>query len=382
MNMKASNISLFLGFLYSAVCFAVFLSAIPFAHAEGPVIRSGESVGVEANQLLEGDFYGLGQTITLSGEASRDVYALGGTVTTNAPVNEDLVVIGGAVQVHGEVKDDVRIIGGDIVIAEAVADDVVVVGGNIHILSTAKISGDVIFFGGEIRIDGPVEGTVYGTANVVRINARVGEDVSVRAGESFTLGDTADVQGNITYGSGAELVRAQGAVVSGTITRDALFGKNDTQRFEPLIFNLLILLFSSLTFFFLAKQRTSVLLHTITEGYGRLGLIGLGMMVALPIVAFILMASVIGFLVGLALLCVYVVVCIVALMYLPIVIGTLVQKTARLGDHISMFTVILGVVVTALLPLVPVLGGLTIVFLGVIVIGALCNELYRFFKNE
>ncbi len=382
MNTITSNHGLFTRLFY--VSLITLLSAcVPLlANAEGPVIRSGETVGVEANQVLEGDFYGLGQTITISGEATRDVYALGGAVTLNAPVQEDLVIIGGVVQVHGEVKDDIRIIGGEVVIADPVADDVVIVGGTVHILSTASIGGDLIFFGGEVRIDGPVKGAVYGTGNSVRIDSLVEGGVSVRAAESFTLGDNAEVLGTINYKSDTELVRAQGAVVTGTITHDSLFPKEETQSFEPLILNILILAFSSLTIFFLAKSRIDPLIAKIFVGYGRLGLIGLGMLVALPIIAVILMASVIGFIVGSALLLSYIVLVAISFMCLPIIIGALVQRLSRLGESVTIFTVIIGVFVTLFIPFLPVIGGF-ILFLGLVVtIGALCNELYRFFKTS
>jgi hypothetical protein len=381
MNTMASTHGLESGLLKVAVI-TFFIGCAPLlALASGPVIRSGETVGVEANQVLEGDFYGLGQTVTISGAASRDVYALGGAVTTNAPVEEDLVIIGGVVQVHGEVKDDIRIVGGEVVIAEPVADDVVVVGGTVHILSTATIGGDLIFFGGEIRIDGPVSGAVYGTGNTVRIDALVGGDVSVRAAESFTLGDNADVKGSMSYKSDTELVRAQGAVVTGTITRDSLFKEENTKNgFEPLVLNVLILIFSSLTVFFLVKSRINPFVNTIFASYGKLGLIGLGMFVVLPIVSIILMASVIGLIVGVALLLSYIVLIAVAFITLPIIIGALVQRLARLGDSVTLFTVIIGVFVTLLIPFIPIIGGFAL-FLGfVVTVGALCSELYRFFK--
>ncbi len=382
MNMTTSNYGLLSGLFYIVLGTLLSVSVPSFVHAEGPVIRSGETVGVEANQVLEGDFYGLGQTITISGEATRDVYALGGAVTLNAPVQEDLVIVGGVVQVHGEVKDDIRVIGGEVVIAEPVTDDVVILGGTVHILSTASIGGDLIFFGGEIRIDGPVKGAVYGTGNTVRIDALVEGDVTVRASESVTLGDNAEIAGTINYTSDAELVRAQGAVVTGAITRDSLFLKEDVQSFEPLILNILILVFSSLTVFFLAKSRINPIITMIFTGYGRLGLIGLGMLVSLPIIAVILMASVIGLIVGLALLLSYVVLVAFSFMCLPIIIGALVQRLTRLGDSVTIFTVIIGVFVTLFIPFVPIVGGF-LLFLGLVVtIGALCSELYRFFKTS
>jgi hypothetical protein len=375
MNYRTSNIALLFGFI------AFFVSSAPVS-ADSPVIRTGDTVGVEAEQILEGDFYALGRTVTISGQAEHDVYILGGAVTSNAPIEEDLVVVGGTVQVHGTVADDVRIVGGEVVIAEPVVDDVVIVGGTVHILSTASIGGDLIFLGGEVRIDGPVLGTVFGTGEAIRIDARVGGDVSVRAGQSLTLGDKADIQGDIQYASPSELSRAQNAVVSGAITYDdKLFIPEETHQFRPLILNVLVLVFSGLAIFFVLRSRTARLVETIFDGYGRLGLIGLGMFLAIPIVAVILMASVIGFVVGAAILLGYSMLLMTAFMCLPILFGSLFQRALRLGTALTINTIVLGVFVVFAIPFIPVLGGF-ILFVGfLMILGGIYSELYRFFKS-
>jgi hypothetical protein len=375
MMRKSSNIVPMLGLFFA-------LTPIGVVHAEGPVIRSGESVSVEANQVLEGDFYALGETVTLSGTAERDVYVLGLQATVNAPVAEDLVVIAGDVEVHGKVDDDVRILGGEVIIAEPVVDDVVVIGGTVRILSTASVGGDLIFFAGDVQIDGPVEGTVYGTADTLRIDAHVGGNVDVRTGSSFALGDRAEIVGTLSYKSANELSRAQGAVVTGTITHDdSPFKPVDENPLKPLVLNLLLLIFSGLTVFFILRTRTARLMLTIEEGYGRLGLIGLGMFLALPVVAVILLASVIGFIVGFVLMLGYVASLIIALMCLPILVGRLLQRLVRLGDTLTVFTIILGVFTTIALTYIPVIGGFALLLGFLMVLGALYSELYRFFKS-
>jgi hypothetical protein len=375
MNTKSSNYA-----LISLTLFFFGFSTV--AYGAGPVIRSGETVGIEAHQVLEGDFYGLGQTITISGAADHDVYALGGAVTINAPVKEDLVVLGGVVQVHGDVGDDIRVVGGEVVIANAVLHDVVVLGGTVHILSTASIGGDLLFLGGEIRVDGPIAGSVYGTGETVRIDAHVEGNVDIRAGDSFTLGDAAEVMGSVSYKSMKELVRAQGAVVEGTITHDQIVLENTSISVQPLIINLLVLIFSGLTLFFILRSRTERIVQDVFDGYGRLGLIGLGMCMALPIVALVLTVSVIGFFVGMALFLSYFVLCIIASMALPIVIGSLAQRLSKLGTDITIFTVIVGAFITTGLLLIPLIGDLLLLITFLILFGALCTRLYTFFRNS
>ncbi len=368
--------------------FGIFLIAplvcgVAIVHADGPIIRSGSDVTVESGQVIEGDFYGMGESITLSGEAERDVYALGGTITINAPVREDLTVGGGAIHVHGTVGDDVRVLGGEIIIAEPIADDLVVLGGKVTILSTASVGGDVIFFGGELMVDGPVEGAVYGMGDSVRIDAYVGGSVDVRAGSGITLGDRAQVAGNITYTSTTELTRAQNAVVMGTVTRGEEQAPEETSsQYKFLIINLLIFAFSGLSLFFVLRSRTEKLLGVLLEGYGRFGLIGLGMFLALPLVALILLVSGIGSIVGMTLFLGYFALLFTAFMLVPILFGLLFQKAIRLGKSITVFTVLLGACVTLLILLIPVLGFFVVFLAFLMGIGVFCNELYHFFRRS
>jgi hypothetical protein len=367
-------------FLAYAVAIAFLTPTSSFA--EGPVIRSGETVTVEANQVLEGDFYAIGQTISLSGASEHDVYVAGGAITINAPVAEDLVILGGVVQVHGDVADDVRIVGGEVVIANPVADDVVVLGGTVHILSTATIGGDLIFFGGDVRVDGDITGALYGTGERVRIDAHVGGDVTVRAGDSLTLGDAADVAGNIAYKSRNELIRAQSAVVSGSITRETLIQKSSMTDTQGIVLSVLVLIFSSLSVFFIARSRIERLVTDAWVLYGRSGLIGLGMMLAIPLVAVILMASIIGAVVGIGLLFLYMVVLVATCMSLPIFIGAFFGRLMRKGARLTLFTVMFGVLLTTVLPFIPVLGMFVLFLAFLVIFGTFCLELYRMFRGD
>lgn len=367
--------------LFYTLILGVLLLLPTSLFAAGPVVRSGETVTVEAKQVLEGDFYGLGQTITLSGAAEHDVYVAGGSVTINAPVVEDLVILGGSAQVHGEVKDDVRIVAGEAVLAKPVLGDVVILGGTVRILSTATIGGDLIFLGGDVTVDGPVTGSVYGTSGKVRINAHVGGDVDVRVGESFTLGDAADVAGKVSYKGQNELVRAQGAVVGGTITRESVMPKATMTTVQSIVLDVLILIFSSLTIFFIARERAARLVAGAWSAYGRSGLIGLGMLLAIPIVAIILMASMVGIMVGFALIFLYLLFLGITFMLLPIFLGTFLERLIRGEQKLSLITVVLGIALFTALPFIPFIGSFIILLTVTVVFGSLCLELYRIFRS-
>lgn len=351
---------------------------VPFAVFADPVIRTGQSVSVEKGQVVEGDLYTVGGMITVSGEVQGDAYMAGGSVTLNAPVDADVALIGGTVQVHSPVGDDFRVIGGEVTLGEAVADDVVVIGGTLKILSTAKVGGDIIFFGDTLIIEGPVTGSVYGTSERVEIDSAIGGNIDMRATKEFRLGDKADIKGNISYRGNEEILRGQNAVVVGNIQQEKL--PIEQVSFEALLIPVFMALFAALTMFFLARRPLTAIVEKTHVSYGMQGLVGLAMFVAVPFVALVLMVSVLGIIAGVFLLASYVALVVASWVIGAIILGSFIMRFAMKDREVNLVSVIVGVVAFQILLLVPFVGFLAGFALMAIALGGISMRLYRVFR--
>lgn len=361
---------------YTIVLNGIFgLLFVPMVVTAGPIVRSGDSVSVEADQVLEGDFYGMGGTVVVSGEANHDVFITAGSATINAPVKGDITALGGTVQVHAEAGDDVRVMGGEVTLAQPVLGDVVVLGGVLKVLSTASVGGDILFFGGDLTVSGSVQGSVLAYANSVRIDANIGGDVSATVGKTLTLGDRTEILGNLQYESPSELARAQGAVVVGDIQRKTT--QSEGSPYYVFLLPVLILLFAALTGYVLFKKHMQILVDETFTSYGTNGLIGLAVLIALPFVAVLLMASVLGMIVGIALLAAYVLLVAVSWVLCSVIIGVLLSHVLTKSKNVKLLSIVLGAVVFSLLPFVPFLGPLAMFAVFAIVSGGLAARLYR-----
>lgn len=368
---------------YSIFLFAFIVGVLGFLPTHvfaNPIVRISEDVSVGKNSILEGDFYGLGSSITISGSAQDDVYVVGGVVTINGDILGDLTVIGGSVQIHGEVKDDVRILGGDVSIAKPVGGDVVVIGGNVDILSTATVGGDFLFAGHKAEIDGEVSGSVYGTVAILNINARVGGDVSVTTDQQLTLRDEAEVQGNITYKSFLDIVRAQNAVVSGTIRKEKVEAITIAHEAQLIVIQLLILLFAVLSLFLLIRAPLERLVARTVSSFGKQGIIGLGVLIGMPLVGALLTVSVIGSIVGIVILIAYVLLLFIAWIVSGIVLGSLVKRALHKGERITLLTVVGGTILFGLMIFLPFIGPILTIAFVVVVLGGISMALYRFLR--
>lgn len=358
-----------------SICTAVLLPVV--VHA-GPILRSGETISIDATQALEGDFYGMAQKVSISGAAAHDVYVGGLNVTINAPVAEDLSVVGGTVQIHGPVGDDVRILGGEITIGDRVGGDVVVYGGTLHILSTAHIEGELIFYGESLLVEGDVNGSVHGFSKKARIDAVVEGDITYTVTETLTLGENAHILGTITHEGRNTLSRAQGAVVEGDIYHNQVSAaQQSTRPIEPLLFLLGILVFAALTLYFLGRQYIVRNATTPVREWGKHGLLGLLILIAVPFVSFILMVSVIGVFVGLLLLFAYLAALILSVVFVAIAFGYYVQKFISKNMTIGLQTLFIGPLTFVVVLFIPVLGPLFVFAATMIMLGGLGRQAFR-----
>ncbi len=345
-------------FVFASLVMGLF--SVPAAAFAGPIIRGGEAVSVDASQALQGDFYGFGSTISISGPSEHDAYLAGGTVTVTAPIAEDLTVVGGAVQVHGDVGDDVRVLGGEVTIAGPVKGDVAVIGGTLTILSTASVEGDILFFGETLNVEGAVTGAVHGYAQSARINGAVGGDVDMEVSKDLTLSDRARVAGGVSYASPQELLRAQNAVVGGEINRREIAahdGVDAKDAFRSIVFMVFALFFIAAAFFlFGARAKAERAVADAFMRAGIRGLIGLAVFVAFPFLAVLLFISIIGIPLGLFALASYAMILMLALGVMVMFIGYTLQRLILKREQLTIWTIAGGACATVAVAAIPVVG--------------------------
>lgn len=355
---------------FSVLCFW----AAP-VHANS-VIRSEETVTLAKEQSVEGDFYGVGSAVSLSGMVQGDAYLAAGRVTLSGTVASDTLAVGVTADMHGEGGDDVRIIAGEVTIGGHVRGDLVVIAQRLEVLSGAQIDGDVIFFGQEAEIAGSVGHDVLGRMTSLRLDGPVAHDVTVTVGQ-LTLGDRAALSGKLQYGSGAPLMRAPGAVVEGDIVHGTGEEIVSTQRLRTVAELTLTLLFAVLTWYLLLRRSLETLVVHATTHYLRSGIIGLAVLLVMPFVAGLLIASQLGVLLG----------GIVFVLYLFLLCVAIVGAVAVCGNFLRMFIMprrafgllwlIAGAALYGLLLYVP-FGAVLVLFMVVaITLGAVAERIYQ-----
>ena len=159
-----------------------------------------------------------------------DLYAAGGRVTLEHPVQGDATLAGGAVTVRAPVGEDLRAAGGDINIESTVGGELYASGGNITLSNAAVVADAVTLYGGNVNIEGKINGPLKVYAQKVVLNGEITRDVEINA-EEIELGPRAKLGAALRYPSDAQFKTAEGVVIGGAVTRgEAMNGRPDTHH--------------------------------------------------------------------------------------------------------------------------------------------------------
>jgi len=273
--------------------------------------RSGNIVTVASGEVIDGDLYVGGKTITIDGTINGDLIAAGRTITVNGPVNGNIMAAGETVNINGEVTHAVRLIGETLNISGTIGRDLLVGGAKFSMASTAEIGGDLLLGAGTARIDGLINGD---------INSGV---------DSLTIASRASIQGKLTYISENEANIQSGAQIRGMITHKLPNVKEKIATGTGIglwgtVIGFLMILVIGIIIVLLAPRRVEAVTESIrTRPWASLGW-GAVILVATPIAAIILCITIIGLPLGLITLALYTIVIYLTQLFVGLLIGQLI----------------------------------------------------------
>lgn len=212
---------------------AVTLLFLPAHQAHAAIYMGEETIFVE--QPLNGDTYAAGAKVIIDSAVNGDLIVGGGDISIGGNISEDLMAAGGNIRVRGAIGDDARIFGGDIQVTGDVDGDLITFGGRVEIGSDTMIGGDLVINGGEVTLNGDVAGNVMMNGGVLYINSTIFGDLQTYGGElhisgdvrgdstivvdHITLSDDASFSGNVSYWSKSGEADFD-AVTAGTVSFD------------------------------------------------------------------------------------------------------------------------------------------------------------------
>lgn len=345
--------------------------------------RSGQEYTLPQDQTVNDDLYVTGGTITIAGTINGELLAAGGTIEANGVVSEGIMAAGGTVNVRGSAGDDIRIAGGQLTITGSAAHDAIAAGGSLDFAESAKTGGDLVLATGTTRLAGSVGRNVMGSGGSVTILGTVQGNVNVDA-DSVTIGPNARISGDLTYRSANNAVIDPGASVGGKITKLAPSGQvapSPTEGIVGLFIGRLRYLVAPLVLgiilFFVAPKLLDNTSSTIRrKPWASLGW-GLLVLIVTPIVGVIIF--VIGLIIGgvtvsLALLAIYALLLIVAIVFVATFIGQTILASRHRSRWWLLLALLVGVIVLDVVTVLPFIGPWIALFVVIFGIGAILTS--------
>ncbi|MEX2043594.1 MAG: polymer-forming cytoskeletal protein [Patescibacteria group bacterium] len=349
--------------------------------AQAATGRAGDLVSVGRDQVVKDDLYAAGENVTIAGTVDGDVIAAGSEVTVSGRVTGSVWAAGATVRITGTVDGSVRTAGSEVSVSGRVGRDVIFFGGELDIRRAARVGGDAIGYAENGTIAGTVRRDVKVASDTLLVSGAVGGSLTADTGSMFRLADTARIAGDVTYTGTEELNRGKGAEIGGSID----FTKQEEQRESFLdrlngqIFWFLASVLLLLGILLYARRGAVRAGSLVTQRPGISFLAGIAFILVTPLLAGILLISLVGLPLSFFTIFGYALILYSAKVFVALAVGGAAVR--KLPDRFwPVFGAgTLGLALYYLLTAVPVVGGFVVagtLFLGTGAQLLLFRELY------
>ncbi|HEU5317808.1 MAG TPA: polymer-forming cytoskeletal protein [Chloroflexota bacterium] len=371
---------------------AVLLLALSGTPALALERRSGDSIVVARDEVIDEDFAASGRLVRVDGTVRGDLYAFAQHLTVAGIVEGDVIAVAQEVVIDGQVRGSVRAGGATVQINGAVDRNVTSAGQLVRLGSGGRVGGTVIGAGETLSLAGDVGGGLYGAGQSVLMQGRVNRNVDL-ALDRLQLAPGASVGGNFDYHSDRPVPPMPPAVVAGAtrfhpVTRPQRVERTQINRFAGAVGN-----FFSLTWLAGSAAVGLVMLRAfprfvaryldaLERSAGASFGVGFVALVATVPLALVLAITIVGLPASAILVGGWLGGMFVGWLLLAIAVGSVLIGLLRRGHERRLaWSFLLGLLVLYLATRVPFLGPL-VTFVGLSLgLGALVIALYRTWKR-
>ncbi len=367
----------------------IILSFINVRISYAATVKTGDSIYLSEEKQYE-DLYLFGSTITAEAPIKNDLIAAGGEVTLNGDVTGSLMAAGGTLTIRSNVDNTMRVAAGDVIISGTITRDVLIAAGVARITKTASISGDLIFIGSELVVEGTVKGKVNATGEQVTINSRVG---SVEGNMGLlTLGKKTIIEKELRYSSPTKAAIHESATIQGKTYYSAVKQEpKNTQgilrAFTPgALYTLFLDMLLSLGVVVFLPNFVKKIIATLSKSPLNSAGTGFFFVIFWPLLSlvmlFLLWLSLISFLF-------YALILITSIFLMKIVVGWRLlkwwhmhQKTTEKYQINSWKTAVVGSIAVYILMLIPIIGWIILIFIYLLTVGATVKAFLSFVQSS
>lgn len=329
----------------------------------GTFVRTGSTIKIEGK--LNGDAFLAAQDIVIDGEVSGNVYAVAQNIT-----------------IKGKIGSGLHLAAARIEVASEVSDNIIAAGSIVSLTKDAKLGGAAMIAGSTVDINGSVGNDIYAAGSTVTLAASVGGSATVVA-EQVNLTKGASINGNLTYYSAQEASIENDTKIAGSIKRvDPSVSSRPSiaKRAVDTLYSIIAqLLIGLIVIAFLPKSAIASAEY-INRHPLKSFLVGIGVFFGALLSFVIAVMAIFGLPLAIMIALVFILLIMLATIFLtPFWLGRLVIRTKDNKFGNLALSLLGGIVIVAILLLLPVIGSLFGFVMFFISLGALSMRNYERF---
>ncbi len=342
----------------------VGVAIAPVAAHAASNFRSGMNASVAKGEVVDATAYLAGSTVTVAGDVRGDLYCAGQNIDITGTVEGDVICAGRSITISGTVLGNVRAAAQTVTLSGPVARSVTVFGQTVTMTSSAVVSSDATIYGASLQLGGRIgRDAVFGGQDVA-VEGTIGRDATV-ADQQLAVGAAAHIGGSLSYTSNNEVQTASGAVIVGQATRHAppQHQHKTENSFATRIAGVVYWFGASavlgLILLGLAPRAYRAASQLMIKQGGWALLAGIIALVATPVVAVLLMVTIVGMPAGIVLFLLWLIAMMASFAYSGFAIGAWVADQASWKlKWPGVMALFIGLFLLGILMLIPVVGGL------------------------
>jgi len=370
---------------------AVIMSVLALAlavpqRAAATEFRREESVLVPATEVIHSDLIVSGASVRVDGTVEGDLIAFSGTLTVTGHVTGDIIAFAGQMRMEGTVDGNIRVISHSLSVDGTVAKNVAFIGSTFDLTERGQVGGSLITINTDADLDGHIHRDLLGLISRTSLDGGLGGQMMVR-GKSLRIGATGEIGGRATFRGSRKPVIASGAklasplqIMSEEENRRELFEAIRVMIHEIIGFGVALLLG------ILLVMVLPGFFHATLRETGRIGApIGVGALALLTgifLLALGILLMFVGVGAGVAGVLAYAPILYVAQIFVGAWLGNKILGEASSTTGAVIMRIALGLVILHAAGLIPFLGGLIWLTVGLWGAGAVLLGFYRMSRAD
>lgn len=173
---------------------ALALTLLPAPSASAAEVRRQREVQVPSGDVIHNDLIAAGEAVRIDGTVEGDLIAFTRHLTVTGHVTGDVIAFAGEVRMDGTVDGNLRVFSELGNISGSVARNITAFAKTLELTSKGRVEGGVIALAGDETFDGRIRRDLLGLAGSTYLDGVIGGQVWVR-GRRLAIASTAEIGG-------------------------------------------------------------------------------------------------------------------------------------------------------------------------------------------